>query len=62
MAHNLLVVTWASDFNTYLGCGGATNLDMVLGMLPGLDVTIVPDDNAGHSDWQASNESTALGH
>lgn len=50
------------DINLDPGCCRAMDTDMALSGGPGPDDTVVPANNAGHSDQLGPCGGTALGH
>lgn len=51
---------WEHEPQTDHDCGRTKDTDMVLGSSPGSNVTMVPGDNTGQSDWHGSNSIIAL--
>lgn len=54
------MVSGATNINIYLGSGRIMDPDMALSNSPGLDDTIIPGDNASHSDRCGPSGSMAL--
>lgn len=51
LSTRVLVVTRAKDISSDTGCYRATDSDMVLGCIPGPDVTMIPGGSAGYLSW-----------
>lgn len=54
------MISGATDINTGPGCYSSMNSDMALSFSPGLEITMAPCGNAGHSDVYGSSFSKTL--
>lgn len=57
-----LVATWATDIYTDPCCGRTKDPDMILGISPDPDVSVLPAGSAWHFSHSHSQESMAHGH